>query len=225
MGRNKQFRDVPSSAPIVVKRVNALMEDQKLTQVELAERCGISTTTISACFGKDKTEGWREPRANDLLLIAGELGVSVDYLLGENECEIPDDEQIYKKTGLSPEAIKKLKEMHNMYDEDGVISKKLTVVNYLLETAKNSTLLENLYNYLLGRFSFPGKEETMGAAFMVELLPNGKQRRNIAFKDVFPQACFIAVQEDLTRLKDEVQRQREAEEKVALQSQAEKEKL
>ena len=60
----------------------------------------------------------------------------------------------------------------------------------------------NLYDYLLGEFSFPGKEDDYGAAFMVEKLPSGKQRRSLTFKDVFSQAMFVNVQQDLMRLKE-----------------------
>ena len=71
-------------------------------------------------------------------------------------------------------------------------------------------LLENLYDYLLGEFSFPGKEESLGAAFMIERLPSGKQRRNLTFKDVFAQATFVNVQHDLMRLKDRAAEQRKS---------------
>ena len=223
MGKNKQFRDMPNTAPVLVKRVNWLMEKNHTTQSELANACGISSTTVSACFGKDKEKGWRDPRIKDLQAIAKYFGVSIDYLLGENECEIPDNEQIHRKTGLSGNSIEVLQEMNIIRDEDIVISKKLAVINYLLESAPDSTLLENLYNYLLGRFSFPGKEEAQGAAYMLESLPNGREGRNLTFKDVFSQACFVLVQEDLTRLKDSIRKQRDAEEKATYQAQAGKE--
>lgn len=76
------------------------------------------------------------------------------------------------------------------------------MLSYLLETMSDTSLLVNLYDYLLGEFSFPGKEEDLGAAFMVERLPSGKQRRKLTSKDVFAQATFANVQYDLMHLKD-----------------------
>lgn len=223
MGRNIQFRDVPQNAPELVRRVNKLMEAKRITQAELAEQSGVKPTTISACFGKEQEQVWRTPKIKVVEQVAKALEVSVGYLIGEDECEVPDDEHIHKKTGLSGNSIKVLQEMNKMSNEDAVMCKKLAVVNYLLESASDSTLLENLYNYLLGRFSFPGKEEAQGAAYMLESLPNGGEGRSLTYKDVFSQACFVLVQEDLTRLKDSIRKQREAEEKAAYQAQAGKE--
>ncbi len=225
MERNIQFRDVPTDAPILVKRVNKLMEEQKITQGELAARCGISATTISACFGKDKTGDWRDPRAGDLLKIAKFFGVSLDYLFGEDECKSPDDEQIHIQIGLSDGAIKNLRNMNRLSDKEGDICKKITVINCLLENAEDSTLLISLYDYLLGLYSFPGREQELGAAFMVELLPNGQRTRNLVFKEVFSKARFVAVQEDLILEKNFIQKKRGTEDKSNRQEPEGKESL
>lgn len=79
--------------------------------------------------------------------------------------------------------------------------KQLTIINYLLENMANTELLERLYDYLIGQFAFPGKEDDMGATLMVEHLQSGKERRSLAFQDVFRQAVFTYVQEELFRLK------------------------
>ena len=79
--------------------------------------------------------------------------------------------------------------------------KQLAIINYLLENMANTELFERLYDYLIGHFAFPGKEDDMGAALMVEYLPSGKERRNLTFQDVFQQAVFTYVQEELFRLK------------------------
>ena len=51
-----------------------------MTQTQLAERIGVSLTTISAI-----ETGQTDPRVSRIAAIADALGVSVDYLLGRRE--------------------------------------------------------------------------------------------------------------------------------------------
>ncbi len=92
--------------------------------------------------------------------------------------------------------------MNNAQIEDTLAEKQICILNYILENLNDTALLEDMYDYLLGDFAFPGKEGDMGAAYMVERLPSGKQRRNLTFKEVFAQATFVNVQHDLMHLKD-----------------------
>lgn len=210
MGYYTQFRDVkPDNTHIWVERINALMQEKKITQQELAARCGLSPSVVSDWIGLNKREGQtlREPKIVGFQRIAKCLDVSVDYLLGENECETPDKEKIHKKLGLSRRAIRNLEKITDrIADENNSknleAEKQITVLNFLIESLNRTTLLVNLYDYLLGEFSFPGKEDDYGAAFMVEKLPSGKHRRSLTFKDVFSQAMFVNVQQDLMRLKE-----------------------
>lgn len=206
MGQYLQFRDVePGTTPVWVERINRLMQERKITQQELATQCKLSPSVVSDWIGLNKREGQslREPKILGFQRIAKCLGVSVDYLLGESECETPEDEKIHEVIGLSSVAIQNLKEsVKNKNLGDIESEKQIIVLSYLLETMSDTSLLVNLYDYLLGEFSFPGKEEDLGAAFMVERLPSGKQRRKLTFKDVFAQATFANVQHDLMHLKD-----------------------
>ena len=218
MGRYIQFRDVEPGSPVWVERINNLLSEKKITQQELANQCGISPSVVSDWVGRNKRDNQklREPKIQGFQKIAKFLGVSVDYLLGENECEIPEDEKIHEITGLSSIAIQKLKQANTkMGHGDISAEKQIFALNYLLESMSDVPLLENLYDYLLGEFSFPGKEESLGAAFMIERLPRGKQRRNLAFKDVFAQATFVNVQHDLMRLKDRAAEQRKSLEETS----------
>ena len=88
MGYYTQFRDVkPDNTHIWVERINALMQEKKITQQELAARCGLSPSVVSDWIGLNKREGQtlREPKIVGFQRIAKSLDVSVDYLLGENE--------------------------------------------------------------------------------------------------------------------------------------------
>lgn len=221
MGQYFQFRDVePGTTPVWVERINRLMQEKKITQQELATECRLSPSVVSDWIGLNKREGQRlrEPKILGFQRIAKCLGVSVDYLLGENECQTPEDEKIHEVVGLSGVAIQNLKgsvKSKNLGDIEA--EKQIAMLSYLLETMSDVPLLVNLYDYLLGEFSFPGKEEDLGAAFMVERLPSGKCRRNLTFKDVFAQATFVNVQHDLMRLKDRaVEQQKAAENRVPL---------
>lgn len=206
MGKHIQFREMEPgvNAPIWVRRINELLQERRITQQELADACGLAPSRISDWVGinKKKTDTFREPRIGGITKIARFFGVSVDYLLGEEECKVPSDEEIHKILGLSDTSIQRLKQMNHSQARDSVAEKQIHVLNYLLENLHETALLEDIYDYLLGVFSFPGKEEDMGAAYMVERLPSGKQKRNLTFKEVFSQATFVNIQHDLMCLKD-----------------------
>lgn len=203
MGKHKQFREFEQNVHIEiwVERINKLMGERNVTQQELAKACDISPSVISDYVGIRKKAKLRTPKVDKLLLISEFFGVSVDYLLGKDECQTPQDEKIHEITGLSDLAIRELKRINQEQSMKIPAEKQLAIINYLLENMANTELFERLYDYLIGHFAFPGKEEDMGAALMVEYLPSGKERRNLTFQDVFQQAVFTYVQEELFRLK------------------------
>lgn len=203
MGKHKQFREFEQNVHIEiwVERINKLMGERNVTQQELAKACDISPSVISDYVGIRKKAKLRTPKVDKLLLISEFFGVSVDYLLGKDECQTPQDEKIHEITGLSDLAIRELKRINQEQSMKIPAEKQLAIINYLLENMANTELFERLYDYLIGHFAFPGKEDDMGAALMVEYLPSGKERRNLTFQDVFQQAFFTYVQEELFRLK------------------------
>lgn len=203
MGKHKQFREFEQNVHIEiwVERINKLMGERNVTQQELAKACDISPSVISDYVGIRKKAKLRTPKVDKLLLISEFFGVSVDYLLGKDECQTPQDEKIHEITGLSDLAIRELKRINQEQSMEIPAEKQLAIINYLFENMASTELFERLYDYLIGHFAFPGKEDDMGAAFMVEHLPSGKERRNLTFQDVFQQAVFTYVQEELFRLK------------------------
>ena len=202
MGKHKQFREFEQNVHIEiwVERINKLMGERNVTQQELAKACDISPSVISDYVGIRKKAKLRTPKVDKLLLISEFFGVSVDYLLGKDECQTPQDEKIHEITGLSDLAIRELKRINQEQSMKIPAEKQLAIINYLLENMANTELFERLYDYLIGHFAFPGKEDDMGTALMVEYLPSGKERRNLTFQDVFQQAVFTYVQEELFRL-------------------------
>ena len=62
---------------IFAERVTAEMERQQLSIRQLADKIGMTPTTVSRY-----AKGQRVPRANEIIKIADALGVTCDYLLG-----------------------------------------------------------------------------------------------------------------------------------------------
>ena len=126
-----------------IQQANSRINFPEITQQKLASESGVPSTTISEWIGKSKKSetGFREPGITRFHKVAKALGVSMDYLLGEKECEIPDDEQIHTITGLSGTAIKKLKELNRKINQDSTVEeeKKLAVLNCLISNMDNTT--------------------------------------------------------------------------------------
>lgn len=207
MGKHKQFREIEKNADVYiwVIRINKLLQAKGLTQQELAIACSISPSTISEYIGiNKKKDKLRIPKVDAFQKIANYLNVSVNYLLGENECETPSDEKIHEMTGLSGLAIKNLRAVNGLQNESVEAEKKILVLNYLLENMTESPLFESLYDYLIADFTFPGREDDQFGAFMIERLPSGRKSRNVVFRDMLSKAAFIGVQEEIIRLKDKI---------------------
>ena len=62
---------------IIKERINELMKEQGLKQVQLAERIGVKQNTISAWL-----LGKKEPCIMSLWLLADYFEVDIDYLVG-----------------------------------------------------------------------------------------------------------------------------------------------
>ncbi len=65
------------------ERLACILSERKLSQRELAHMCGVDEASMSRYVN-----GSRKPCMDVLVRIAGELGVSVEYLTG-NEKELP----------------------------------------------------------------------------------------------------------------------------------------
>lgn len=89
-------------------RIREIRNDQGLNQSELAERVGTSQSTISQL-----EKGSRNPSYKTLRQVAEALGVSVSYLVEEEDvAELTDEEEAFFREyrGLSEEARDQLRE-------------------------------------------------------------------------------------------------------------------
>lgn len=215
MGKVKKFRDTDKNAPVWVARINKLLEERQWTQKEFAEKIGVSPSSVSDWIGtnkKAKTE--REPGIGTTQKIAECFGVSVDYILGGNECKIPSDDEIHKLTGLSDAAISKLKKGKKLVEQENFSAeKKMYMLNHLIETIGSSDLLESMYDYMFSeyRLSKPDGADSQFAAALITHSPSGKEKQIIAFNEIFAQASFADVQSDLVRMKDTIKAKREGD--------------
>ena len=65
---------------IISDRIRALMQENGLNQVRLAEQTGIRQNTISAWL-----RGKKEPCIQSLWILADYFQVSIDYLVGRSD--------------------------------------------------------------------------------------------------------------------------------------------
>jgi transcriptional regulator with XRE-family HTH domain len=74
-------------ALIFWERMNKLIKEQGITQESLAKRTGIKFQTLRSWLTKDTL-----PRVDDAHKIAGELGVTVEFLLEGRNSEVSQEE-------------------------------------------------------------------------------------------------------------------------------------
>lgn len=101
-------------------RIVELLNEQGLTQEELARKSGVSKGSITAWIFGDKQHHIRtEPKIKSLNSVAQVLGVSVDYLIGNTDIKPLNLklQAISKETGLSEKTISLFKEIKALDNE------------------------------------------------------------------------------------------------------------
>lgn len=194
-------------------RINQVRKNSKLTQNEFAQKCGLSSGTLSEWIVNKI-----EPKVKSLKKVADTFGVSMDYLMGKHECKTPENQKISEDTGLTDDTINSLRWANKRLIQkgDSSIAKKLAVCNYLIKTMRKSSLLESLYDYLFGEYFFESTngENLNGATIVTSRSPNGKEGKSLVLSSIVSRASFIDVQGDLIRLKDEITAEKDVEKKI-----------
>lgn len=208
---------------IMARRIKSLLEERGMTQQELAKRSNTSPSAISDWIGTTKKgKSPREPKIMGLKAVAEALGVSVDYLLGADECKIPTDEEIHRQTGLSDKALEKLKKLQQSEGKDkGHAARKLEICNFLLETIDETKLFEDLHNYLLREFYFNNGKTDLGATAIYARGIDGEESEVLAFAETYGHVFLSQVFQDLAILRkitDSARLERQKADRAILES-------
>ena len=96
-------------------------EDNKLTQVELAERLNCNRQKIA-----DWERGKSTPSADDIILLCEKFGVSADYILGLSDTPTNDKDLqfVCDYLGLTEKAVEMLRASH----QKAKIEKLITIM-------------------------------------------------------------------------------------------------
>lgn len=142
MGRTE--RKSTQTTKIFSERLSKLVEEKKLeglSQKEIAEKINVSSGSLSEWCSDNKT-----PSIDVLPKIAEYFGVSVEWLVGCSNIRSSniDIQAIHKKTGLSSEAIIKLKIDHEIFGSEYLpFLNRLITSDYL----KDLSSLVSLYKH------------------------------------------------------------------------------
>ena len=201
-----------SSTPIWAERTHKLLTEKGINQQELAKRCDTAPSTISEWIGGSSH---REPKITGIKSVADALGVSIDYLLGADECKTPTNEQIHKITGLSDKALDELiKLQHSVEAKEKGAVEKLAACNYLLEALNSTKLFDYLYNYLLAELCFKKGTKELGATDIYLKSADGEIAERLAFADAYSHAYYAMVVEELSLIKSATDKARYEKQKA-----------
>ena len=113
-------------------RLNALLEENNMTQTQLAKMIGTSNVTIcrySTCE--------RVPRLDVVAKIANVFNVSIDYLLGNSENR---NINISEKTNSDIEMAMIIKDLYNLDKNSHLSKKQIEMIKKLLLANKDFIL-------------------------------------------------------------------------------------
>lgn len=144
--------EVPNNAPLFSKRLAEVLKEKRLSQKDLAELSGVTTSSLSPWL-----KGTTEPKIYGVAQIAKALNISIDYLLGLSDVKTPDIKMqaISRGTGLSDKAIKKLKRLKR----DNGLNMMMDALNSFIESDFFEPLLFELVEYATAN---PDKSFTYG---------------------------------------------------------------
>lgn len=108
-----------------------LREDKGLTVRDMANKTGISASTISSI----ETEN-RKPTIHHLNVYSGMFNVSIDYLTGRSKVASIEKQEVCAYTGLSEKALRNIKGF-GMYYDINQIFEDYTFFKFMICTYEN----------------------------------------------------------------------------------------
>lgn len=116
------------------RRLSDLLDENNMTQTQLAKEVGTSNVTICRYI-----TGERTPRIDVLTKIANVFNVSLDYLLGlTNE----SDEKEKHQNTLNYNIEKTIRQIYNIDDKTKLSMKQINLVKKLLEANEDFILFK-----------------------------------------------------------------------------------
>lgn len=108
-----------------------LREDKGLTVRDMANKTGISASTISSI----ETEN-RKPTIHHINVYSSKFDVSIDYLIGRSKATSLENQEVCAYTGLSEKALRNIKGF-GMYYDINQIFEDYTFFKFMIGTYEN----------------------------------------------------------------------------------------
>lgn len=151
------------------ERLNQLMEEQQISQIELSKKIGIASGSIS-----NYSNGTRLIKVEILPKLAKALGTSTDYLLGISEVKHYSNNELNKLFGFNDDTIDNLSSMPNRDVINLIFGGNREDVLYFFEKLDE-------YKRVLEKYKSESQKSMMNGAWVRDELNIAKYRLNEAF--------------------------------------------
>lgn len=154
------------------ERLNQLMEEKQISQIELSKKIGVASGSIS-----NYSNGTRLINVDILPKLAKALGTSTDYLLGVSDVKHYSNNELNELFGFNDDTIDNLSTMPNR-----------NVINLIFDGNRDDVLyfFEKLdeYKKILEKYKTESQKSMMNGAWAKDELNMAKYKLNEAFNSL-----------------------------------------
>lgn len=154
------------------ERLNQLMEEKQISQIELSKKIGVASGSIS-----NYSNGTRLINVDILPKLAKALGTSTDYLLGVSDVKHYSNNELNELFGFNDDTIDNLSTMPNR-----------DVINLIFDGNRDDVLyfFEKLdeYKKILEKYKTESQKSMMNGAWAKDELNMAKYKLNEAFNSL-----------------------------------------
>lgn len=154
------------------ERLNQLMEEKQISQIELSKKIGVASGSIS-----NYSNGTRLISVDILPKLAKALGTSTDYLLGVSDVKHYSNNELNELFGFNDDTIDNLSTMPNR-----------DVINLIFDGNRDDVLyfFEKLdeYKKILEKYKMESQKSMMNGAWAKDELNIAKYKLNEAFNSL-----------------------------------------
>ena len=205
---NKNFKEItlnPNENREWIIRLAKQLNNQQMSKKSLSDKSGVASSTITNWFTNNG-----DPTLSSIIGITEALNISPNYFFGKNDCTNPKDNFIQMETGLSEEAIKKLRNLKNRAKNGAFQKKKLQIISlliehengYEIEDGARADFLAHLQQYLTDEFLVSGEEVGEGGRSIALVNINGREFN--LDKDFVERVRLADIQKDIMLFKKRV---------------------